>query len=283
MRIAEEFQSLVSRVSRQFPIPPIKDIVMPPLPSNNVEEKASNFGAVRLKGDHIGIVYLNLEKKVKHVLIEGDYSDYKGKKAEEVAQLFLSRDLEKKTIGLGAINAISNFVFNKVQYKFNYTTNSMGLLDLKTGDTVGMVGFFYPLIKRIERMEIDVNLRIIEKKENLVQRNKNWVVSLDPSILEQCNKILCTSTTVLNESIDKILDHTKKSEKMSVIGPTAGFLPDPLFSRNITVVGGSHVIKPKKFIELLKQNQKWSDTAKKFCIQRENYKGVENLIDKLHQ
>ena len=70
------------------------------------------------------------------------------------------------------------------------------------------------------------HLIVIEKKANLVQKTNNWEVTLDPAQLEKCNKVLITSTTILNESIDDILKFCSQAEKISIIGPTAGFFPD---------------------------------------------------------
>lgn len=93
--------------------------------------------------------------------------------------------------------------------------------------------------------------------------------------------MLITSTTVLNETIDEILDYCSNTEKISMIGPTAGFLPDPLFKRGIDIIGGTHLIDSKLLIHSIINNIKWSGSVKKYIIKRTNYIGYKNILKKI--
>jgi uncharacterized protein (DUF4213/DUF364 family) len=86
---------------------------------------------------------------------------------------------------------------------------------------------------------------------------------------------------VLNDSIDDILSYCQNAEKISMIGPTAGFLPDPLFERGVDVIGGTYVSNPSLFMERIQENRKWSNSTKKYCIQAKNYAGFRALIKEL--
>lgn len=194
----------------------------------------------------------------------------------DLVEFFKSEDIFLRTIGFGVINAASQHVFNKVNFQLDFTTDSLGLLNLNSNDHVGMVGFFPPLVKQIQDLKIP--LVIIEKKEQLVKKTDQWEVTLDPSALKKCNKVLCTSTTVLNESIDDILRNCSHAEKISIIGPTAGFIPDPLFTRGVDVIGGAHVENPKLFMELIKNGKQWGASTKKYCINKELYTDYTDLL-----
>jgi uncharacterized protein (DUF4213/DUF364 family) len=63
----------------------------------------------------------------------------------------------------------------------------------------------------------------------LIQKYPELPVTLDVTELSTCNKILCTSTTILNNSLEEILNHCAPDALVSIIGPTAGYFPDPLF------------------------------------------------------
>ena len=112
----------------------------------------------------------------------------------------------------------------------------------------------------------------------LVKKGLNWNVTLDPSELKLCNKILITSTTVLNETVDEILLHCQDAEKISIIGPTAGFLPDPLFKRGINIIGGTRVVDPTLLLHSIQNNVKWAGSAKKYIIKENNYIGYKKLL-----
>ncbi len=147
---------------------------------------------------------------------------------------------------------------------------------MEKGDIVGMVGFFPPLVKQITKL--GNKLIIIEKKSNMVKETANWKVTLDPSELKECTKVLITSTTVLNNTLDDILINCAKAKQISVIGPSAGYFPDPLFSKGVNVIGGTYITNPEVFIDLFKNNEKWGPATKKYAIDRKDYPGYKSIL-----
>ena len=241
--------------------------------------RKSNFGALKLEDGTVGVVYISLSPKIKEIGEVTDLTKYIGMNPIELAKEFKSSEEFQKTLGFGAINAISQHIFRNSNFSFDFTTDSLGLLELNETDMPGMVGFFPPLVAQIKKMGLQ--LVIIEKKANLVQKNDNWEVTLDPARLEACNKVLITSTTILNESIDEILRFCSQAEKISIIGPTAGFFPDPLFSRGINIVGGTYIHDSNLFMKLISENKRWGPSTKKYCIQKKNYPGISSLLAKI--
>jgi len=135
-----------------------------------------------------------------------------------------------------------------------------------------MVGLFRPLIKTIEKAGAE--LIIIEKNELLIKKFPHLPITLDLTKLSNCNKILCTSTTILNNSLDEILGHCLPDTFISIIGPTAGYFPDPLFARNIDVVGGRVVKDGELLLQLLAERKRWGDATQKICFRKETYTSI---------
>ncbi|MHA1192459.1 MAG: Rossmann-like domain-containing protein [Promethearchaeota archaeon] len=276
MPISSDYVKIIEKISDRISIPKVKDIVIPTKKSN---QNISNFAAVALEDNTIGIIFINLTNNVKQKFFNLNPKQYRGMQALNLAKKFESKDLFNKSLGLGGINAISQFLFKKCEFSFEYASDSLGLLEIDKDDIVGMVGFFPPLVNHIER--IGNKLIIIEKKGELLKEGLNWRVTLDPSELKPCNKILITSTTLLNETIDEILQHCKDAEKISMIGPTAGFLPDPLFKRRINIIGGTRVVDPRLLLHSIENNIKWAGSAKKYIIKKNLYVGYKNLLNEI--
>ncbi len=280
MTITTDFLEIIEQISEKIDIPQIIDVYFPPI--TLIKENSSkkmNFGAFRLKDGTLGVVYTNLSPITKEIGGKLNSKHYIGISPLDLAKKFNSSDEFQKMLALGAINAISQYIFKKSDFSFDFTTDSLGLLDLKLDDRVGMVGFFPPLVKKIKDMGL--NLIIIEKKIQLVKKTENWEVTLDPSRLKDCNKVLCTSTTVLNDTIDEILSYCSQAEKFSIVGPTAGFIPDPLFKRGVNIVGGTYIDDSNYFMELIRLNKRWSPATKKYCIQKEFYPGITSLLNQI--
>jgi len=184
MSISSEFIKIVEKITSRIFIPQIKNIVIPKQKEN---VKKSNFAALILEDNSIGIFFINLRTEVKLLFKNFDSEAYKGMNPSFFAKKFESKDLFDKSLGLGAINAIGQFIFKKCNFSFEYISDSLGLLEIEKHDTVGMVGFFPSLVNIIESK--GNKLIVIEKKKELLKKGKNWKVTLDPSELELCNKI----------------------------------------------------------------------------------------------
>ena len=185
---------------------------------------------------------------------------------------FGSDDPIKEMISLATINAICQHVMRESQFAIDSATDSLGLLSVSAGDRIGMVGLFSGLIKTIKKAGAE--LVVIEKNEQLIKKYPKLPITLDATKLSKCNKIICTSTTILNNSLDEILAHCTPDAFVSIVGPTAGYFPDPLFARGVDVVGGRVVKNGALFLQLLAERKRWGDATERTCFRKETYAGI---------
>ena len=134
-----------------------------------------------------------------------------------------------------------------------------------------MVGFFPPLLKYLR--DTDAELVIIEKNPQLIERYPKLHVTLDVKALNGCNKVLCTGTTVQNGTLEEVLLHCSTAEHISVLGPTAGYFPDPLFACGVHVLGGRLVNDGLLLLELIAQRKPWGTATRKLCFEASRYDG----------
>ncbi len=66
----------------------------------------------------------------------------------------------------------------------------------------------------------------------------------------------------------------------AIVGPTAGCLPDPLFTRGVDTIGGRRVVDAKGFRDAFCKGEKWGSFASKYVIPRQGYPGVDWLLDR---
>jgi uncharacterized protein (DUF4213/DUF364 family) len=271
MSLKNEFLKMISRLSASFAFPRIADVFLPPLQEGG-QRKDAQFTAMVLEGGACGISYLLLpeEKMEPYKALEPRH--FVGEAPEKFALEFGSEDPLKEIIGMAAINAICHYVMKESRFPFDKVTDSLGLLSVEKGDRIGMVGLFFRLIDTIEKAEAE--LAIIERKKPLIQKYRDLPITLDVKQLATFNKVLCTSTTLLNNSLDEVLDHCSPDAFVSVVGPTAGYFPDPLFARGVDVVGGRVVENSEEFLQCLARRKRWGDTTSRTCFQKETYRGL---------
>jgi uncharacterized protein (DUF4213/DUF364 family) len=271
MSLKDEFRKMVNEITAKFTLPPIASIFFPPFYKGG-QPKDAQFMAVSLEGGATGISFVLLpdEKMEEYEALQP--SAFVEKNPRGFALEFGNDDPVKEMIGLAAINAICQHVMRETNFVVDSATDSLGLLSVSSGDRVGMVGLFSGLIKTIKKANAE--LVIIEKNEQLIQKFPDLPITLDATKLGKCNKILCTSTTILNNSLDEILAHCSPDAFVSIIGPTAGYFPDPLFARGVDVVGGRIVKNGELFLQLLAERIRWGDATQRTCFQKKTYAGI---------
>ena len=271
MGLKDEFRKMITGLTAKFTVPPIANIFFPPF-NKGGQPKDAQFMAISLEGGAAGIsfVLLNDEKMDEYTALQPP--DFVGKDPRGFALEFGNDNPIKEMISLAAINAICQHVMRETDYAVESAVDSLGLLSVSAGDRVGMVGLFLGPIKTIKK--VGAELVVIEKNEQLIQKFPDLPITLDASKLGTCTKILCTSTTILNNSLDEILANCSPDALVSIIGPTAGYFPDPLFARGVDVVGGRVVKNGALFLQLLAERKRWGDTTQRTCFQKETYAGI---------
>ncbi|UCD80758.1 MAG: hypothetical protein JSW26_04820 [Desulfobacterales bacterium] len=271
MLLKDEFRMMITKLTAKYSIPPIANIFFPPFYQGGQPPEAE-FMALSLAGGATGISYVLLpdEKEEDYTALQPP--DFIGEDPRRFALEFGSDDPVKEMISLAAINAICQHVMRVADFPVDSATDSLGLLSLRAEDRLGMVGLFFPLIKHIKKAGAE--LVVVEKKEQLIKKYPELPVTLDATKLKRCNKILCTSTTILNNSLEEILGHCAPDALVSIIGPTAGYFPDPLFNRGVDVVGGRVVKDGELFLQLIAGQKRWGDATQKTCFQKKTYSGI---------
>jgi uncharacterized protein (DUF4213/DUF364 family) len=271
MSLKNEFQKMVTELAGRFSIPPIADVFFPPFHQGG-QPKDSQFMALSLEGGAAGVSYVLLPDEQMAAYNALNPENFIEQNPREMALEFGSEDPVKEMISLAAINAICQHVMRETNFAIDEATDSLGLLSIAAGDRIGMVGFFFGLIKKID--QAGAELVVVEKNEAYIKKYTDLNVTPDPSKLNPCNKILCTSTTILNNSLDEILSHCSADAFVSIIGPTAGYFPDPLFERGVDVVGGRVVKDGPSFLQQLADKKRWGQATRRTCFQKITYTSI---------
>ena len=270
--------TLVREIAGRVCLPKIQHVYTPkPQPD---PDRDAEFGLIGLSDGSTGFFFAWLDNTLER--LQHSFDDIQrlvGSDPIEAASLFESVDQLERTVGLGAISAISQHVFKMSRYALGSTTNSMGQQAYTLQDRVGLVGFFPSLVERLRHQ--GVSLVVIEQRPELVQKAEKFEVTLDSSVLSNCSKVLCTASVLLNDTLDEILSQCKNAQNVTIIGPMAGCLPDPLFERGVDIVGGSVVTDLDELLDRLKNGQPWGDAVNKYVIRKTDYPGAYKLLESL--
>ena len=158
------------------------------------------------------------------------------------------------------------------------STDSFGSLGLRPGDRLGMVGHFSSLIEQARGLGIPVT--VLELNARLVREEPGLVVTLDPGRLAGCNKIVSTSTLLLNDTFEQVSALWRGADAVSIVGPSAGCPPDPLFAAGASSVGAAWVTDAEAFLAHVVAGEKWGASARKVTLAAQRYPGLDALLEK---
>lgn len=270
MTIARDFLHILRRCNEKGLLPAVRALHLPPA---GVESKAAEFCAVELEDGALGLSYVLLGDTLAE--LRAGAPGLVGRSALEVAGWYADGAGIRRTLGFAAINALTRSLYDRAGFVPPASSDSIGQLDPGPGDAVGMIGLFHPLVEPI--LGSGARLTVVELRPDLAGEREGWRVTLDPAELAACNKVLATSTVLLNDTLDAILGHCRNARAIAMIGPGAACLPDPLFARGITLMGGSWIRDRTGFLQALAAGESWSRHAYKFALTPEAYPGWKSL------
>ncbi len=267
----------------QFAVPAVDQVVMPDgMPDAGY--KYSRFGLLSLADGSSGFFYRLLTPYSTDNLDTQRFEHSVEAPQIPLAQLvagYASEHTATREIGMACINAVSQHMFARCgldlcdeRYSVRSYTESMP----DEYRQVGMVGYFSPLVKRLQ--SIGTPLVVLELDRTLHQESRGLLVTDSIDALSGCDHIICTASTLLNHSLDRLLETLANRCFFELIGPTAGCLPDALFAHGVNAVGGSHVVALSGATERITAMEPWGNTVVKYVLTPENYPGLSALMSR---
>ena len=143
-----------------------------------------------------------------------------------------NRSLLRSGIGLAVCNALAPWEEMQSPEK----ADSAEAAGIKDGDVVGMVGFFPPLVRKLEKR--DIELRVFERsfREPHPCLYPDWA---EDRLLPGCDVVIMTGTSCINSTIDHMLSLCTGARQVSVTGPSTPMYPQAFEGTNATILAGA--------------------------------------------
>jgi uncharacterized protein (DUF4213/DUF364 family) len=223
---------------------------------SSLKDGARNIGEVRVSRIQIGLGYTGVQLStghmgVSHTLME-DHPEccqvvkragrLAGSSALKMANLARSWEMIEAVVGVATINALSQMVFEMGLQGCSIVedTNFIEYIDVRRTDTVALVGNIDPFISTLKAKAR--NLIILERSPRLRSGENVLPDTACEEVLPRADVVIITGTALINGTIDRLLELSKDAREVGIVGPTASSLPDPLFKRGVTAIGGVRVV-----------------------------------------
>lgn len=275
MSAARELLESLQELARSG-APDVRALHVPPVASESGKKKS--FCAIELSDGTLGLAYIALGDTRARMVASDIGVCLRGANLDVALAGWGATDGVARAIACAAGNALTRHFFDRAGFVPPRCADSVAGIAPMPGDRIGMIGYFAPLVGQIVRSGAE--LVVLELRDDLAGEYAGFEVTLEPGVLARCNKILCTSTVMLNDSFESLLRHGRAAESFVIIGPGAGYLPDPLFARGVTRLAGSWIEDAPALLDALMHGEPWGRSVSKFAIDRDVYPGLSALRDR---
>jgi uncharacterized protein (DUF4213/DUF364 family) len=198
------------------------------------------YTAVLLDDGSCGVSYTFRNEMGPQCGLIDDAGDLAGTNCGGIIHWAMDLNLAKCAVGLACINAI-------LQQRLEGFSagNALEQIDFRPGDVVGMIGYFKPVLDRVEGKARDIY--IFERNITDGGLLPDWAEDI---YLPQCDVVIITGTTLLNKTMDGILEKCHNAREIVVMGPTAALCPKVYKDHGVTLLAGVRVVDAQRVMNV---------------------------------
>jgi uncharacterized protein (DUF4213/DUF364 family) len=178
------------------------------------------------------------------------------------------------SLKIAVLNAVSSGMILSGKYNITENCDPVDLIGFTANKTVTIVGAFQSYIRKIS--QATGNLFVLEFNENAFKdEDKKYYVPASEfrKIIPKSDIVIITGQTLVNGTIDELLNFVKRDSKVIVTGPSGSILPDVLFRNGVNMIGAHRITKPDLVFDVVGQGglgyHLFRYCAQKICIAKE--------------
>ena len=221
------------------------------------------FSGVKLSTGHGGLCFTPVKEIPEAVCCPSSAKampfsgKLKGRGVRAYLEDIFSENILRRTLGIAALNALSTLVWEKKahpEYELLLGVDAFDEIDVKKYQKSVVVGALVPIIRKL--MQENADFHILEKDSRTL-KEREMPYYLPPERAGECvpeaDLLVITGVTILNDTLPGLLAMAKKDAEILVVGPTASMLPDCLFSKGVTMLGGIQVTKADELLDIISE------------------------------
>ena len=204
------------------------------------------YTAILLNEGSTGLAYtFHSDNKLHACCNTLESGSLRGKKAQEIVKFSLSENLLEASVGLATVNALVN-----QKCKTARGGDILTVMKTRNTDTVGMVGFFGPLV---EPLKASVKKLYIFEEKSIADCPDVYPAEKTTEILPLCNVVILSATTLINKTIDCLLSQAQDARDIIIVGASTPLLPRIFSKRGVTLLSGIQVVDSERVLQIVSE------------------------------
>ncbi len=202
------------------------------------------YTAVRTGDKEVGLAYTFMKRRGSCCPEPGKNSPLAGKTAAELLAGLGSGQKIESTLGLAVANSLAH------HQKLNVIAGDiLEIADLRPKDTVGMIGYFQPLVGPLQKRVS--SLTIFEQDTGRDSKLLPEDKALE--LLPRCDVALITSTAIINGTIDNLLVAAQNCREVILLGASTPLVPEAFHNAPVTLLSGVVVNDPAEILRVVSE------------------------------
>ena len=211
----------------------------------NIEVLCLGLGytAVTLSDEGIGLSYTHFEDK-KSCMLLNQHIDYESQPAVQLLEKIKSDHPLERSMALALVNALN--YKEALEYPEDKKNKIMfDKFSIGEGTRVAMVGFIGPLVDLLEQKKAEVEIldssRSLGEKKDFYARLCNWA-----------DVLLLTSTSILNNTTEEILQNVGPKVKTVMLGPSTPMVAEAFEHLPVHMLAGTVPIDKENVLKAIR-------------------------------
>ena len=201
------------------------------------------YTAVTTSDGGMGLAYTYFNDKTSCLGLN-KVVDYEGRPASELLKSIKSENTIERSMALALINALNyDQVLKLPEDKNNQILSEE--FKIAKGTRIAMVGYFGPLVEmmqqRYAKLEILDESRKLGQEDDFYKKLGNWA-----------NVLFLTSTSILNNTAEKILGYGHKKIKTVMLGPSTPMIGEAFSHLPVHMLAGTVPIHKEKILKAIR-------------------------------
>ena len=188
------------------------------------------YTAVVTADGGIGMAYTYFEDK-KSCMALNEAIDYEGRPAAALLEKIKSNHPLERSMALALVNALNHENALKLPEDQDNAI-LFKAFSLEPNTNVAMVGYFGPLVKRLEKNKVPLEIldvsRGLGERKDFYQKLSSWA-----------DVLLLTSTSILNNTTEEVLSHLHEKTKSALLGPSTPMVAEAFEHLPVHMLAGT--------------------------------------------
>lgn len=199
------------------------------------------YSFVELSNDRMGVCFTP-----RSAATSCSHYDHAGslinKHVLDLTELMLSDNPLERSVGIAAVNVVSQMIMDNEPDNYKFATEDF--LDLLPEGClkIGMVGCIGPFIPFLLRRSSSLTVVDDNPLLNAGINDKGYVISKDIKDLADAEILIITGSCAAVGDFDQVIGSAKSAKFIGIVGPSAGWLPDPAFARGVNAVAATRIV-----------------------------------------